>query len=544
MTTRIRSWSGGGERRGLGALMLIALLGLHCENDEKATGDADAGSSGAPIAGASAGRSNTATGGASAGSPSKGGGGGGTSDIPGEGGQAGEGVGGQSTAGGGAASAGRGGAFQAAPGERTRYPASVTHSPLTPAVAENLRRIADRASDRDERVVLPIGDVNCAVLGPGYFWSCLAPDGDVTWGEHASLRPTAEFFGAGRVGGESTFLLDTFETTCREAGIAVNLFEENEMFGSTGIEYELARLKPRFAVLQFGVGEIEYFDGMGEASWQAQLAAIDLLRDNGTIPIVFSSMAFPLDDDSADPASAVADAILRGLAEGRQVPFVSRYTALLDAPSFGYGAASHLTAYVPGDGSCEVVIPQPDNCNFTEQALECGFNKTVLLTLQALDRVKRVVVDGEDGDDGEALPPLRGSGTAEDPFIVDELPFTHFSSEADGRENVRSDYRACGGGSNEAGPGRVYHLTLDRPTKVRYFGVNSKSNRRKLGVRHFEGGLSGDCRGSTGGGALFAQGATLEAGEHVFVVDGPEGSGQADFLFGIVPCEAGDTSCD
>src|SRR5207247_3238123 len=65
--------------------------------------------------------------------------------------------------------------------------------------------------------------------------------------------------------------------------------------------------------------------------------------------------------------------------------------------------------------------PGPHPCWFTPDGLKYGVNQRNQLVLDALDRVKRALVDGAVA---EAAPPaLAGSGSFGDPFLVDALPF-------------------------------------------------------------------------------------------------------------------------
>jgi hypothetical protein len=436
------------------------------------------------------------------------------------------------------------------PGGATRYPSDRIHSPLTEQVAAHLRSLVATHPDRDPHVVSKFGDVNCATLGqPNWFWGCLDPSAHqpIQWGHQADLSATIAYFAQGRIGGESIFLHNDFPTSCKESGNASVAFSPDSQHPPNGFDYELNLARPRFALVMYGQAETLY--GYGEHAWQAELEIIDHLIAQGTIPIVFSPPPIALSNGNPSPAaiSRTVDTIIRGLAEARQVPFVSRFTALEHSPS--PTAGSHMVAYSSGGAPgarCTVQLPPPvsANCTFTDEALECAYSASVLSALQALDRVKKVIVDQQSPPDLNPGLERRGAGTSTDPFEIDGLPYTQMTDLAQATDLALTDYSGCGGSKAETGNAHVYHLRVSGPTPVRFFGVNAGGSARSLTVHHFFGGLApGQCLNSTVQGSSFGRGTTLAPGEHYFVVDGAAGAGPAEFLFGAAPCEPGDLGC-
>jgi hypothetical protein len=80
-------------------------------------------------------------------------------------------------------------------------------------------------------------------------------------------------------------------------------------------------------------------------------------------------------------------------------------------------------------------------CVLSPAGLRAGSNVRNLLVLEALDRLRRVVIEGEDALEASA-PHLAGSGTLDDPFVVTSLPFAaHLDTRTMGESRV--DRWAC-----------------------------------------------------------------------------------------------------
>lgn len=469
--------------------------------------------------------------------------------------QAGGGYQGEGGAGGTSAPSGvdSGGPIVPPPGGATRYPADRRQSPLTDAVVANLKKIISAHPDRDPHVVSKFGDVNCATPGTTFFWGCLDPNthASITWGDQPDLSSTVSFFAMGRIGADSIFVHDDFATSCKEAGVVNGAFTADPKHPPNGFDYELNLAHPRFALVTYGIGEtaLSSISDYGERWWQDELEVIDHLIDNGTIPIVFSAPMTSSTDGTPSPKqlARTTDAILRGLAEGRQVPFVSRYVALLKSPAPAIGPGGHMLSYAAaGDNGthCSLQIPQPTACTFTDDALTCSYNMSVYTAVEALDRLKHVVIDNQPALDQNPSPGRVGDGTATHPFEVDELPYTQMTDLADASDLSISDYSGCGGGSDEMGTAHIYHLKVMQMTPARYFAINRKGNARALVVHHFVGGLSkAQCSESTTTNGGFAKGTKLAPGDHYFVIDSKDAAGSSQVLFGIVPCDLGDKSC-
>ena len=176
--------------------------------------------------------------------------------------------------------------------------------------------------------------------------------------------------------------------------------------------------------------------------------------------------------------------------------------------------------------------------------MKCGFDTTILVALETLDPVRRVVVDHGAAPDPNPGPVRSGQGTASSPFEIEGLPYTQMTDLAQATDKGLSSYASCGGGANESGAEHVYHFKVAQSTPVRYFGINSLHNDRKLTVHHLKGSLTaGSCVDSTTAGSGFNRTTVLGPGDHYFVVDGAPSGTKAELLFGILACDADDTRC-
>ena len=105
-------------------------------------------------------------------------------------------------------------------------------------------------------------------------------------------------------------------------------------------------------------------------------------------------------------------AVIRAIAEARQVPLIDYHRELASLPDHGLGGDDLHPSRHP-EGACVL----------SEDGLRYGYNIRNLLTLQALDRIRRAVEEGVSAE-SRAAPP-RGSGAPDDPVVIDRFPFAH-----------------------------------------------------------------------------------------------------------------------
>lgn len=240
-------------------------------------------------------------------------------------------------------------------------------------------------------------------------------------------------------------------------------------------------------------------------------AVLDTLTGAGVLPVVTG-----VGPRAYVPATSLwlqTDAVSRGLAEARQVPYLSLWHALRGLPGQGLGHdGMHANALKMG------TIATP--CVFTEEGLRFGYNVRNLHTLATLDALRRTVLDpAEPAPDAPPLPPLTGVGTPEAPWRVDALPFTHAGPGAAGAS------------------ARVYALTLDAPTPLRALVVTPVRARQPATTLKLSDAAGNEVvtkRRDPPGVR-----ATLPAGAYTLRLEGGTG---AELLVAL-PCEAADPDC-
>lgn len=327
-----------------------------------------------------------------------------------------------------------------------RYLAGRLHSPLTPWVRDQLRAIRARDPARQDDVFAKIGD---SITVSGSFLECFA-GANVQLAGRDFLGDTINFFLGGDAAGGNPYTRESLAATVGWSAISALRGDPSP------IDRELAALDPRFAVVMFGTNDIQRNNITAYAD--EMLDIVDLLLSQGVIPLL-SSIPPRGDSAAADAQVPAYNAIVRGIAEGRQVPFVDLEMALRPLPNYGLaGDRLHGSTYQSGGR----YLP----CAFTEAGLQHGYNWRNLLTIEALHRVVGSVL-GEVAPPDAPSPPRVGTGTPEDPLVIDALPYTHLADTREAPSDAFDAYPGCNAPQNEGGPEYVYRLDLDRPTTVR-----------------------------------------------------------------------------
>jgi hypothetical protein len=324
---------------------------------------------------------------------------------------------------------------------RLVYPVGRTHSPLTPEVAASLLELAMSSPSQDEHALAKIGD---SLTDTPRFLACFAGR-RFDLGRHAALAETVDHFRAGRVGGESPLARVSLAA---RAGWAAR----GPLNGTpTWLDAELAATTPRYAVVMLGTSDVEYraHDQFGSDLW----AITDELIARGVIPILSTIPPLGPTREGADRVEAF-NLVIRGLAQGRLVPLVDLHRELrrLDGDGLARGGVNLGTG---GDGACDL----------TAAGLTDGYNVRNLLTLEALDRVRRVIADDAPPVEApDAAPRRAGSGAHADP-VRGTLPLADLADTRDG-DALLSDYAGCGGAVDGAGPEVVYEFQLPSATTL------------------------------------------------------------------------------
>jgi len=496
-------------------VLALALLALACSGEE------DGGGPPSNLGGASSG--GASSGGATSGGSPSSGGAAGASGSAGSGGAATGGAGGSGgTATGGAGSGG-------ANDGPTRYPGKGVLSPVTEHVAKRLRAIADKNATRKGDVFMKVGDSHTVSKNLMYCFAGPAqPSYQLNLAGHDALLPSIQHFRKGSAASSTPF---------DRASLAA-VVGKTASWAITGspspLDQELTALNARFALVSYGTNDMQMGVTFASALWpfhENMAKLLDELEAAGVVPIVAGLLPRG-DGASAALWAEVYDIVTRGIAEGRQLPYLSVYQATKGLPKQGLASDNlHGNVYVSGSS-------QP--CVFTSAALDFNYNVRNLRSMEQLDVVKRVVLDQAPAPDA-TVPPASGAGTAADPFVVGALPFTHHASTTGAPSDLIDVYSGCGSSADESGPEQYFTLVLTQATPIRAMLFDRD-------------GVDVDLHLLTGGKTGAACKArhdrmiekTLAAGTHTFVVDSFVSSGKTlsgQYMLAIMRCDPTDTAC-
>ncbi|EDM78958.1 hypothetical protein PPSIR1_06938 [Plesiocystis pacifica SIR-1] len=406
------------------------------------------------------------------------------------------------------------------------YPGGRVHSPITAATLEALAAIRSAAPAAPEDLFIKVGASSTVNTKTLY---CFATE-PVDLGDYeAQLGPSLDFFLLGDAGETTPFDRDTLAAEVgKTAGWAID-------GDPSPVEAEIAAVHPEgssLALVHYGANDMQ--QGLTYASalpgYHANMSdLLDGLIDAGVVPVVFG-ISRRLDQAPADLWVQSYNAVARGLAQARQVPFVDLREAL--EPLGGYGLSNdglHLEGF-PGGA-----------CLLTPEALEHGYNVRNLLGLEVLARLERALVDEAPSDPDDASV-LVGDGSFEDAFAIDALPFADTRDSNDGPGVFLDVYTGCGSSADESGPEHLYRLELDTPTKLRALVLDHSGvdvDVHLLDASASEAGciLRDDRLIET----------ALEPGTYYFSLDtyvNGEGVEQGgEYTFAVLACEANDPDC-
>jgi hypothetical protein len=402
------------------------------------------------------------------------------------------------------------------------YPADTLHGPITPYVADRMRAIADVGSTLQDDVFMKVG---ASSTKSTHSYDCFAGD-DVDLGVHTDLQPTMEYFLGGDAGGTDPFSRDT-------AAARVGVSAVWAISGDPSpLETEIDAIAPRFAFIHYGTNDMQLGTTYASAIpgfYDSYSALLDQLIGQGIVPIVVGIT--PREDSTAaDRWVETYNAVIRGMAQMRQVPYANLHLAFEALP--GQGLA--------GDGLHPNVFPG-GACVLTEEGLEYGYNTRNLAALESLQRVAAVVVDGAESLDPPGEP-IEGQGSPEDPWRIPELPFAHHADTSTSPHELIDSYPACGSSADEAGPELYYTVEVSEATPIRALVLDH--GEVDIDVHLLAGGP--DPNGCVERAHRLIE-TTLTPGTWTFVLDSwVDGDGdvrEGEYLFAVVRCEPGDGDC-
>jgi hypothetical protein len=325
------------------------------------------------------------------------------------------------------------------------YPTDRTLSPITQTVADGLRSVAVSVVE-STAVFAKLGDVNTVTSD---FMQCFAGNG-VNLGARTDLESARTFFLAGNAAGTNPYV--------RVSLAAMNTYKAGDVIAGTPspLAQEVTAVTPRQGVVLLGTYDVMVDTTAGSTqifTFGDNLRRLtDSLLASGTIPLLTSLPARPT-DAAAQTWVPRYNAVVRGVAQARQMPFIDLALALAGVPGQGVGS----------DG-IQLNVATSGGCDLTDAGLQFGQNVRNLTTLDTLARVRDVLAGGAAPD--AVAPQQMGSGTPSDPFIIDSLPYTDARDTSIGGQSL-IQYYSCAPTTNEGGNEYYYQLTLTAPTTIR-----------------------------------------------------------------------------
>lgn len=325
--------------------------------------------------------------------------------------------------------------------DHVRYARGARHSSYSASVVQAAKQTLSSAS----RYVDAFSKVGDSITVSTLFMHCF-DGGKVVWDSHSALEPTRDHFLTRTFGGDSSFTRTSKSATVGWSTASVLNAPDAHLA-------ELDATQAAFAVVMLGTNET-YASGI--AGFAVRLGTIvDDLIARGVVPLL-STIPPRGDDAAADHLVVEMNATITALAQSRQMPLMDYWQTLIDLPGYGLASDGLHPTTVKVDGASRP-------CDFTAAALKGGANQRNLLTLEALDRAKRFVLDGA-GPEPDP-PALAGSGTVDAPLVIDGLPFADDGDTATAASSVLDGY-ACDA-EDEGGGEIVYALDLAQKTRVR-----------------------------------------------------------------------------
>jgi hypothetical protein len=407
----------------------------------------------------------------------------------------------------------------------TLYPSGRILSPLSPSVVEHLRAISWSGVGLQDDVFMKIG-ASSTVSGSNLH--CFGgPHVDLD--DYSDLQPTIDFFLLGDAAGTSPFERETLAAKIgMSAGWAIT--------GSPSpVEAEIDAIAPSYALVHYGTNDMGQGLTYKSAIWKfggRLLELTDLLISEGIVPVLMSITSRG-DVEAADRWVGSYNAVIRGIAQSRQIPFIDLHHAL--QPLEGQGLAGdgiHLNTFKK-DGAYRP-------CIFTPEGLAFGMNMRNLISLMGLDALRWLLVWNEEVVDAPVT--LKGSGNHADPFIVPPLPFADRRDTASGGSSMLANYVGCNAEQDESGPEYVYRINVDKETRIRAMVFD----RDDVDIDIHLLDSTGTEAGCLARDHQILEG-TLPPGSYHFVLDTFVSSGvmkSGEYIFVILHCDDDDNACE
>lgn len=338
--------------------------------------------------------------------------------------------------------------------------------PITADMVAAMRVIRVRDPALRDDVFAKMG--GSSVVNRG-FLHCFDEEPTVDFGGRP-LDDTLSFFRSARIGTRSPFARTSLAA-------AVGWSIRHAMGGRPPyVVQELRATNARFALAFFGSNDVE---GKNAHQFAGRLdRLVTTLAERGVVPILGATYPRRANDPDMNEQVRRYNRMSYALAIAHGLPYVDFHQAMLPLPGRGLaGDGYHPNTYLVG--------PRAHACDFGPQGLAYGNNQRNLLTMTALDAVRRTVLSDEPTPAPEH--PRVGEGTPVAPLHALELPFAHrVALEAMPPEETEL---AAGCAGTEGSARRVVvRFTLDSPLRVRASAVAMGPTETHLGIRRVADG--------------------------------------------------------
>ncbi|HSI05210.1 MAG TPA: SGNH/GDSL hydrolase family protein, partial [Myxococcota bacterium] len=256
------------------------------------------------------------------------------------------------------------------PGETTskvRYMRDRTQSPITAAIANNIRAIAGTSTSRNDDMFMKVGD---SITDSFAVMSCFA-DGTIDLAGRNDLQDSIDFYGAANVSGASP----CNEEWCQGATTSYNRASYAAEGGTTAdyplsltprpLDQEDNAIKPRVALVEFGTNDSTLIttaagvDGFVTFHGRMQ-ALVDTMASRGIVPVLYTIPPYIAPRPGYLNVPTM-NAIIRVIAQSRAIPLIDFERELLPLPDYGLWDGTHPKVEFGG-------------CVFTSAGLQYGYN--------------------------------------------------------------------------------------------------------------------------------------------------------------------------
>ncbi len=345
-------------------------------------------------------------------------------------------------------------AASGAPELLPRYTTDLTYSPLTKAIARRLRAIAELNQDfLHDDVFIKAGD---SITVATQFMTCFAGN-NIKLAQNADLASDIGLFKMGDADGTSPF--DRASVAAKVGWSADGVLAPAGLPPDPSVSWlntEFANVFPRYALVMFGTNDV--YSRSIVTFESSMMTIVDDLVGQGVIPIL--SSVPPNDGTSPDAMAAnqrvpTFNAVVRAIAQARQLPFIDFWKELEPLPLHGLGPDGvHPAAALSGP------------CDLTNVGLQYGYNVRNLLSMRSLARVHGVVAGGTPPDPEPSMPAVTGEGSYNKPFVISGFPFSDLRDTSMSSNTRFTRYTGCMSSQDESGPEYVYRLALSSRATV------------------------------------------------------------------------------